>query len=526
MQKKFSDDKMHEKNISENIKDIAKKLHPLERKILPFLKKSQFFKDIVKSSGMKEVEAMRALQWLENKGIIKIEKKQEWQANLDKNGVLYKSKGLPEKAFLEAIKSSELSVSMIEKKTGLDRNEINLCIGLLKKKSAINIRKQKELLASITKEGLSLLEKGLPEERFLKKDFPISLNGLSEPEKNAFESLLKRKSIIKKEKKTIRKIILTELGKKVSGLKLDADVIDRLDSSMLKSGSWKNKEFRKYDVEINVPRIYGGRRHFTNQVVEYIKSIWLELGFKEMTGNNVHTNFWDLDALFVPQDHPAREMQDTFYIEDPSKGKLPSPELVERVKNTHENGWTTGSLGWRSKWSSEKAKENLLRTHTTVLSAKTLAKLRLKDLPAKFFAVGKCFRNEALDWKHLFEFYQVEGIVVDPDANFSNLIGYLKEFFKKMGFPDVRIRPAHFPYTEPSAEVDVWHPVKKQWIEIAGSGIFRPETVKPLMGEAVPVCAWGIGLGRLITEYWDLVDLRDLYKNDLKQLREFKLWMK
>ena len=275
-----------------------------------------------------------------------------------------------------------------------------------------------------------------------------------------------------------------------------------------------------------LPKINGGKRHFVNQALDYARKVWTEMGFEAMSGDMIVSSFWNFDALFTAQDHPVRELQDTYYIKDPEKGNLPNKKLVEQVKAVHENGGTTGSRGWRYNWNKEDAKRNVLRTHTTCLSAKTLAELKESEMPAKFFSVGKCFRNETLDWKHLFEFYQVEGIVVDPDANFSNLIGYLKEFFEQMGFPDVRVRPAHFPYTEPSAEVDVWNPKKKQWVEIAGSGIFRPETTKPLIGKSVPVCAWGIGLGRLITEYWGLTDLRDLYKNDLKQLREMKTWLR
>ena len=160
------------------------------------------------------------------------------------------------------------------------------------------------------------------------------------------------------------------------------------------------------------------------------------------------------------------------------------------------------------------------------MSAQTLAKLKKSDLPAKFFSVGKVFRNETLSWKSLFEFIQVEGIVVDPNANFKHLKGYLKEFFAKMDFPDVRIRPGHFPYTEPSCECDVWHPKKNQWIEVGGAGIFRPEVVKPLLGFECPVLAWGLGMERTIMEYYNISDVRDIYKNDLKQLREMKIWMK
>ncbi len=475
---------------------------------------------------MKDVEVMRALQWLENKEIVKVDSEEKEVISLDRNGLAYAKQGLPEKSFLNAIKEKEMALSDLSRKTGLTENEISISIGQLKKKAAIDIRKDKEMVFSITPEGKRLLEKKSPEEMFLSRSFPLDEKELSANERMLAGELLRRKEILKKEKKSLKKIFLTPLGKQVSMLKLSAGVVDKITPSMLKDRSWKGKEFRRFDVEINVPQISGGKRHFENQVIEYIKSIWLELGFKEMTGNIVHTGFWDLDSLFVPQDHPAREMQDTFYLKAPQKGKLPEKELVSRVKKTHEDGWTTGSLGWQAEWSGEKAKENLLRTHTTVLSAQTISKLKKEELPAKFFAVGKCFRNETLDWKHLFEFYQVEGIVVDEDANFSNLVGYLKEFFRKMGFPDVRIRPGHFPYTEPSAEVDVWHPARKQWIELGGSGIFRPEVVKPLFGEAVPVLAWGLGLGRMITEYWNLTDIRDLYKNDIKQLRELKVGMR
>jgi len=229
--------------------------------------------------------------------------------------------------------------------------------------------------------------------------------------------------------------------------------------------------------------------------------------------------------LFVPQDHPARQMQDTFYIKEPAKGKIPFP-LWKKVKEVHENGGDTGSKGWQGIWSEDVAKQNLLRTHTTVLSAQTINALKESDLPAKFFSVAKVFRNEALDWKHLFEFYQIEGIVVDPKANMRHLKGYLKDFFAKMGYDDIRLRPAHFPYTEPSAEVEVLNPEKNEWIELVGCGIFRPEMVKPLLGIEVPVLAWGMGMGRMISEYFNITDIRDLYRNDLKQIRNMKAWMR
>jgi phenylalanyl-tRNA synthetase alpha chain len=350
---------------------------------------------------------------------------------------------------------------------------------------------------------------------------------LTPEEKFAFDVFRKRKEIVKTDIEKIKRYVLTDLGKTLVNTDISpTETVDRVTSSMLKDGSWKSKSFRRYDVNINVPKVYGGRRHFENQAVDYIKRIWLDLGFKEMEGSMVQTSFWDLDSLFVPQDHPAREMQDTFYLKHPKSGKLPDKQLLDRVKQTHENGWTAGSTGWKYHFSEDISKLNLLRTHTTVLSARTIASLKKEDLPAKFFSVGKVFRNEATDSSHLFEFYQVEGIVIDPDVNFRHLLGYLRLFFMKMGYLDVRIRPAHFPYTEPSAEIEVLHPTFKKWIELGGSGIFRPEVVKPLLGIDVPVLAWGMGMGRIISEYYNLDDIRDLNRNNLQQLKETKAWLK
>jgi len=508
-----------------NIEKAIATLHPLERKVLPMLKETYSFGEIAKKTGLQKVEVMRALQWLQNKKLIRINQKLQEQINLDENGLKYKEKGLPEKTFLGAIKLNS-SLSDIKNETNLSKEEINICLGILKRNRAIEITKGKDLVITLTSNGEKVLIKGFPEEAFLKKNFPIFVSNLKVEERSTFENLRARKNLLKIN--IVKEISAepTDTGKKIinHGIR-EGQIIDRLTPEIIKSGEWKNKKLRSYDVTINVPNISGGRIHFVNQAISYIKKIWLDLGFKEMTGNMVQTSFWDLDSLFVPQDHPSRDMQDTFYIKDPGKGKIPK-DLTKKIKATHEDGWTTGSKGWKYKWSEDIGKENLLRTHTTVLSAQTIAKLKKENLPTKFFSVGKVFRNETLSWKSLFEFIQVEGIVVDPNANLKHLKGYLKEFFAKMGFPDVRIRPAHFPYTEPSAEVDVWHPSKNQWVELGGAGLFRPEVVKPLLGFECPVLAWGLGMERTIMEYYNLKDVRDVYKNDLKQLREIKLWMK
>ncbi|MBW2985102.1 phenylalanine--tRNA ligase subunit alpha [Candidatus Woesearchaeota archaeon] len=509
-----------------DVKAVIAKLSPLERRVLPLLSILSSFDDILAKSGLKGVEIMRALQWLGNKKIIVLKEDKKEVIDLGKNGKEYVKKGLPEKRFLEAVNEKDLSLDGIGEEVGLSKDELDACVGVLKKKAAINLKKDKKLIISITDNGKKLLLKKSLEEEFLEKQFPVEVSGLKPEEKFAFENLIKRKDILKEEVVKLREVELTLLGKKIikKGIS-DEKFIDRLTSGLLKTGKWRKKNFRAYDVEINVPKAYYGKRHFVNDAIDYVKKIWLEMGFTEMTGKLVDSSFWNFDALFTSQDHPVRDLQDTFFIKD-IKSELKDKGIVERVKKTHEDGWTTGSIGWRYDWSLDEAKKNVLRTHTTVLSVREIAKLRKEDLPAKFFSVGKCFRNESLDWSHLFELVQVEGIVVDENVNFSNLMGYLKEFFGKMGFEKIRVRPAYFPYTEPSAEVDIFHPVKKKWVELGGAGIFRPEVVKPLLGVDYPVLAWGIGLERTVSDYYDISDIREIYKNDLKQTRNMKAWLK
>lgn len=507
-----------------DIERIIAKLSPLERRVLPYLS-SRNLTEIVKKSGLKQIQVMRALQWLSNKGILKIIEKEKEIIFLGENGREYRKKGLPERRFLNALSDKFLDVKKLLDKANLKKQELNICIGSLKKKAAIELKKDNGLLARITDNGKNILKNKSLEEKFLENQFPLNTDKLKPEQNFALDNLLKRKDILRKEKIKIRNIELTQKGKELSKIKIkEGEFIDKLTPEMLKSGKWRGKKFRQYDVEINVPSIYRGKRHFLKQARRSAKRIWLDMGFKEMKGNMVQSSFWNFDALFTAQDHPVREMHDTFFIAKPENAKLPDKRIIEEVRKVHENGGDTGSKGWQYKWSKEKARKNVLRTHTTSLSARTLAELDKKDIPAKFFNVSRCFRNESLDWCHLFEFNQTDGIVIDPDANFRHLLGYLKEFFKKMGYKKARFRPAYFPYTEPSVEIDVFHPVHKEWVELGGAGIFRPEVVKPLLGIDVPVLAWGPGFDRIILEFFKINDIRELYKNDLDQLRKIKEW--
>ena len=500
------------------VQELVDSLHPLERKVLPILKDNIGLKDVERFSNLTEVEATRALQWLESKGVITTNKVPYEMVDLGPNGSLYVSQGLPEKRFL---KSLPCSFAQLERKTGLNKDEVTISIGLLKRKGFIKLGKE----VSMTQEGKDFLATETPEEYFLKL-LPLSTINMNKEQKLIMNELLKRKDIIRRENRNSLTVNMTRLGKDLQKIKLKENMLDAVTPLVLKEGSWRNKEFRRYDVKTPVSRVYGGRRHFVNQAVDYARRVWLELGFKEMPGPILNTSFWNFDALFTPQDHPARELQDTFFIKNPAKGRLPDDKLVKAVRLAHENGSNSGSTGWRYSWNPDEAKKNVLRLIKRENFFYKMEKLKESDLPAKFFAIGRVFRNETLDWSHLAEFNQFEGIVVDPNANFRHLLGYLKNFITKIGFEKARFRPGGFPYTEPSVEIEAYDSYHNQWVELGGAGVFRPEVVIPLLGKDIPVLAWGPGLDRQMIKYYDIKDLRDLYRNDMQQLREMKVWLK
>jgi phenylalanyl-tRNA synthetase alpha chain len=232
-----------------------------------------------------------------------------------------------------------------------------------------------------------------------------------------------------------------------------------------------------------------------------------------MEGSLIESSFWNFDALFQPQDHPARELADTFYLK--SKAPLPADKrLIQRVKKAHEEGWLYP-------WDPKEASRAVLRTHTTALSARYVASTKDRK-PRKYFAIGRVFRNEATDYKHLAEFHQVEGIIVWEGAKFTDLLGILKEFYSKLGFEKIRFRPSFFPYTEPSLEIEVYFEKRKQWMELGGAGIFRPEVSMPLAG-VYPVLAWGLSLERPLMLSMGIEDIRTPYKNDLEFLKSARV---
>jgi len=497
--------------------DLVERLSPLEQKIVPYLKLE--ISEIIEKSGLDATSVLRGLRFLENKKILKLNVKKSKIIDLGVNGIYYKKNHLPERKLLLLLEANNhLPFDKAREMSGLSENEFKVSLGVLKSKAFVSLVNGK-LSLTATKEDL--IKRSLEEQ--LLEVLPIEYNKLAPEQLFALENLKKRKNIVNIEEKNETNFELTDFGRKIAGKEIKTDFIEEVTPAVINSWA-RGKKFRRYDIQAQVPKIYGGKRHFVNQSIEHAKRIWMDMGFKEMTGTKAVTSFWNFDALFTAQDHPVREMHDTFFIKN-VKGKLPEKEIVRRVKEAHEIG-VSGSKGWGYLWNEETAKRVLIRTHTTALSSQTLAKLKKDELPAKYFAIGKCFRNETVDWSHGFEFNQTEGIVIDPQANLSNLLGYLSEFSKKMGFDKIRFQPSFFPYTEPSVEGLVWSESKKEWIEVFAAGIFRPEVTVPLLGAPIPVLAWGPGFDRLMMMAYEIKDLRELYANDIKALRERPLWKK
>ena len=452
-------------------------------------------------------EVMSAASWLRTKELVNFEEHITEFISLNEEGKKYAKDGLPERRVVEWLSENEtITLSEIEK-AGISESEGKIAVGWLKRKGFATIEKGKG--------GPQIKYAGKKDET---PDEPVLMQLLFEEEIKAEEiekegfKLLKGRKILDKREEIDREIVLTKEGREFDlG---ESPTIGEITPEMIQSGSWKDKDFQKYSLNTKTVNAQHATLHPFTRFIEDIRLIFLQMGFQEIEGDYVQSAFWNMDTLFIPQDHPARELQDTLYLEEKSFD-LDDKELVQKIKEIHEKGGDTESTGWGGKWDVEKAKKALLRTHTTVNTIKYLSEN--PNPPARVFGVGRVFRYESVDSTHLPEFTQVEGIIMEKDASFAMLIGILKEFYKRMGFSEVRVRPAYFPYTEPSLEIEVVFNGK--WLELGGAGVFRPEVTAPF-GIEHPVLAWGLGLERLAMLKLGLKDIRMLFQSDLEWLKE------
>ncbi|KAK9465769.1 tRNA synthetases class II core domain (F)-domain-containing protein [Lipomyces arxii] len=318
--------------------------------------------------------------------------------------------------------------------------------------------------------------------------------------------LRKRKLIVKGKKVSYSVEKGPEFALEIKKLETD------LTPEMIQSGAWKTATFKPYNFDAEGAPTQSGALHPLNKVREEFRQIFFAMGFTEMATNQyVESGFWNFDTLFVPQQHPARDLQDTFYIKDPIEADEPEDKTYwENIHKVHEQG-AFDSIGYRYPWSAKESLRLVLRTHTTAVSSRVLHQLAKDPKPARFFSIDRVFRNEAVDATHLAEFHQIEGVIADYNLTLGDLIGFMDRFFTRMGVSKLRFKPAYNPYTEPSMEIFAWHAGLNKWIEIGNSGMFRPEMLEAMgLPKGLKVHGFGLSLERPTMIKYALSNIREL----------------
>jgi len=456
---------------------LSQVFHDIEKKIITSLKDNatQTPDSLESSTNLSPDQIRRGIEWLKLKDLAIVTESKTSTISLGKNGLESFQKGLPERRLLDLLNDGPRKLSDLQKELG---PVFGPAMGLARKNNWVD--------TSADQISLKDLPSDLPGEKTLKQ---IGNNALSQNEidKNDLLILLKRPDFIVEDIIKTKEITLTDSAK----------------SLVLSDSSGA------IDVEAKVPEVFVARTHPLKDTLDEISEIFVTLGFSEIIGNMTQSSFWNFDALFTPQDHPARELQDTFYLDGISAKKIATPEQIRKVSDSHKKNW-------RYNWDINEARKMALRTHTTCVTIKHLAENKPDE--ARVFSLGRVFRNEKVSYKHLVEFNQIEGVVVGKDANLRNLMGIQREFYKRIGITKIKFWPTFFPYTEPSLQTMVYNERLGKWIELFGMGIFRSEVTKPL-GITKPVLAWGGGIERIAMLKYGLDDVREFYNNNLNWLR-------
>ncbi|MFB5608821.1 MAG: phenylalanine--tRNA ligase subunit alpha [Nitrosarchaeum sp.] len=457
---------------------MSQVFHEIEKKIMTSLKKNpiQTPEALEKSTELSPDQIRRGIEWLKLKDLAIVNESQTIHISLGKNGLESFHKGLPERRLLDLLKNEAKKLQDLQKELG---SVFGPAIGLARKNNWVDTADDKIFLKNNPSE--------LPGEKSLKQ---IGENKISKNELdiNDLSSLMKRPDFIIEDIIKTKEISLTPNAKLIE---ISSDL----------SGA--------INVESKVPDVYVARTHPLKDTIDEIREIFVTLGFTEINGNMTQPSFWNFDALFTPQDHPARELQDTFYLDGISAKKIGTPEQIKKISESHKKNW-------RYYWDINEARKMVLRTHTTCVTIKHLAENKPDE--ARFFSLGRVFRNEKVSYKHLVEFNQIEGVVIGKNATLRDLMGIQREFYRRIGITKIKFWPTFFPYTEPSLQTMVYNDRLKKWVELFGMGIFRPEVTRPL-GITKPVLAWGGGIERIAMLKYGLDDVREFYNNNLSWLR-------
>ena len=456
---------------------MSQVFHDIEKKIITSLKENpiQTPETLEKSTQLLPDQIRRGIEWLKLKNLAIVDESKSSTISLGKNGLDSFEKGLPERRLLNLVKNGPRKLSDLQKELGFI---FGPAMGLCRKNNWIETSSDKIIL--------KITPSILPGEKTIQQ---IGKNKLSKEQIDKIDltELLKRPDFIIEDIVKSKKISLTDSAKSIDVSNISGAI----------------------DVESKVPELFVARTHPLKDTIDEIREIFVTLGFSEILGNMTQSSFWNFDALFTPQDHPARELQDTFFLDGISAKKIGTAEQIRKVSDSHKKNW-------RYQWDINEARKMVLRTHTTCVTIKHLAENKPDE--ARIFSLGRVFRNEKVSYKHLVEFNQIEGIVVGKDANLRNLMGIQREFYKRIGITKIKFWPTFFPYTEPSLQTMVYNEKLGKWIELFGMGIFRPEVTKPL-GITKPVLAWGGGIERIAMLKYNLDDVREFYNNNLGWLR-------
>ncbi|MDP6898957.1 MAG: phenylalanine--tRNA ligase subunit alpha [Candidatus Nitrosopelagicus sp.] len=463
---------------------MSQVFHDIEKKILETLQKlpNQTPEQLSKNTELSIDQIRRGIEWLRLKDLALVNESEKITFSLGPNGLDSFKNGLPERKLINLLKDKPKTFEEI--RSILSGAGFNVAIANAKKNGWIKIEKNNsDSLVSIKEKPVET-----PEEKLLSLigEKTISQEEVSNP--LAMKILLSRPNYIVQTSQKSKTVSLT-------------DAALSLDTSISSSGA--------IDVEADVPSVFAARTHPLQDTIDEIREIFVNLGFSEILGNMTQSSFWNFDALFTPQDHPARELQDTFYLENTESKNPASSSQIKNVSSSHKKNW-------KYDWKLSESQKMVLRTHTTCVTIKHLAEQKPDN--ARIFSVGRVFRNEKVSYKHLVEFNQIEGIVIGNNTTLRDLMGIQKEFYKKLGLTKIKFWPTFFPYTEPSLQTMVYNEKLGKWIELFGMGIFRPEVTKPL-GIDKPVLAWGGGIERIAMLKYELDDVREFYNNNLSWLR-------